>query len=98
MAVMISSRRSETGKPSGNSIFKGCATRTGAAAGINGDLAEGGCRFGDEFGKAFGKVFGAEFGFKGLDKTGDNLGDNPQLSQPSPAGTLITPTRHVRCF
>jgi hypothetical protein len=48
---MISSRRSETGKPSGNSIFKGWASLAGAAAGINGDLADGGCEFGDEFGK-----------------------------------------------
>jgi len=54
----------------------------------------GGAEFGDEFSGEFGNAFGV----KGLDKTGDNLGDNPQLSQPDPAGTLITPTRHVRCF
>jgi hypothetical protein len=98
MAAMISSRRAETGKPSGNSIFSGLATRACSAAGVEGEVALSGSEFVDEFANAFGGEFGNAFGVKGLDKTGDNLGDNPQLSQPDPAGTLITPTRHVRCF
>jgi hypothetical protein len=61
-------------------------------------VALSGSEFAEEFGNAFGGEFGFEFGFKGVDKTGDNLGDNPQLSQPDPAGTLFTPSRHVRCF
>jgi hypothetical protein len=94
MAAMISSRRAETGKPSGNSIVSDLATRAGSASVFKGGVEISGRELGDEFTGEFGNAFGV----KGLDKTDDNLGDNPQLSQPDPAGTTFTPTQHVRCF
>jgi hypothetical protein len=97
MAAMISSRRAETGKPSGNSIFSGLATRESWTGGVSA-VVRSCSEFGGEFGGEFGPEFGCKFGFRGLDKTGDDLGDNPRLSQPKPAGTLLTPSNHVRCF